>query len=199
MLFGGPGAVEGGGHGTFLVDGGDLQGAGPGGGVGRRHLGLLDVGQHGAQAAVLGAHLAGVSARLVPGHVERGDAQQGQDQLATIGRALAGKGVQLLLFGENRRPEGTVVHAQDRVHVAAGVPHSLSHGQAVAMGLGPHGGIDAADGPADKVDVALVLEGHLGHAFTVGARRRDLLLASACLAPQDPQDGLRGAWICRPR
>ena len=47
-----------------------------------------------------------------------------------------------------------------------------------------------AQGPAHQVQVALVLELHLGDAVAADARRADLLLGGAGPAPQGPQDGL---------
>ena len=96
----------------------------------------------------------------------------------------------MLLFGEDRGPEGGVVHPQDGVHVTTRIAHPLGHSQTVAMGFGTDCGIGARDGAPDYVDVAFVLEGDLGDALAVGPGRRHLFFGGARLAPQRPEDRL---------
>ena len=66
------------------------------------------------------------------------------------------------------------------------------------MGLGLHRAVDAGDGAAHEIEVALVLELDLGDALGVDARRAHLVLVGARPAEERPEDrldqvGLAGA------
>ena len=170
----------------------------------RRHPGLLErigqlgqVGEHPPQALVLVARGAGVLARLVACPVQGRDAQQLEHQTAALGRRRLREGGQVALLGEDRGPEGDVVHPQHRVHVPGRVPCSLSHLGAVGVGLGPHRGAGPGDGPAHHVEVALVLELHLGHAVPVDAGRAHLLLVGPGPAPEGEQHRLQQRALAR--
>ena len=113
--------------------------------------------------------------KIVACAVERRDPQQLEHELAAVGRRLLAEGGDLLLLGEDRGPEGGVTHAQDRVDVAARIPHALGHLLAVGVGLRLDLGVGPADRAAHEVQVALVLELHLAEALGVHARRAHLV------------------------
>ncbi len=186
----GPAAVLGGVGGLLLGGGGDGRGLRPGFQVSGLDAQGVDVGQHAPQPGVVAGRPTGIPAGQVTGRIEGSDAKEAQDQAQPFGGGLAGEGGQLLLLGEDRGPEGAVVHPEDRFDVPLGVPHPLRHDQAVAAGLQAGSGVDPAERAPHQVEVAFVLELDLGDAVAAHPGRTDLLLGGPGFAPQGPEDGL---------
>ena len=138
---------------------------------------------------VVGHGVAGVSAGGVSGPVERGDPEQPEDEAESLGGGVVGKRRQLLLLGEHRGPEGAVVHAEYRLHVAFGVPHAFGHDETIAARFEPRGGVDPAQSAADQIEMAFVFELHLSGAVPAHAGGADLLLGGPGLAEERPKDG----------
>jgi len=153
----------------LVVTGPGVGGDGCGLGVGRGPADHVEIGKHGTEPLELILRRPGVLAGQVTGGIERRDAEELEDQATALRRGLLAEGGQLLLLGEDRRPEGGVIHAQDRVHVAPRVARPLGHLLVVGMGLRLHRRVGATDGAAHEVEVTLVLELHLGHAFPAHA------------------------------
>src|SRR5581483_11789597 len=77
-------------------------------------------------------------------------------------------------------------------------PGARRHESPVAVGLNRDRGGGAFDRATDQVEVALVLELDLGHAFAAHARAADVLLGRACLTPQAEQHGLQERRLAGP-
>ena len=192
------GGPAGGDNGVGLLGRHHLGGRGPGRAVRRFCLQHLQIGQHAPQPVVLGRPVAGVLAGRVPGRVQRGDPEQLQHQSSAIGGGVVGERGQLLLLGEHRRPEGGVVHAEHRLDEPLRVPGPGRHQGPVAVRFHRDLRVDAAQRATHQVQVALVLELHLGDAVATYAGRADLLLGGAGLPPEGEQNGLEQGRLAGP-
>ena len=162
------------------------------------HADRAEVGEHGAEAFELLLGQAGVLASQVARRVERGDAEQLQDEAPALGRRLLAECGELLLLGEHRGPESAVIHAQDGVDVAAGIAHALGHLLTVGMGLGLDLGVCAADRPPHHVEMTLVLELQLGDALGVDTGGAHFVHCRTGAPVEDEPDALDERALARP-
>src|SRR5262249_54908143 len=96
---------------------------------------------------------------------------------------------------EARKAPSSIPSTDSRYRAASRTPSDMTRPSQRASRRG--GGVDAAKGPAHQVQVALVLELHLGDAVAADAGRSNLFFGRAGLAPQGPHDGLEQRGLAR--